>query len=121
MKSILVADDEVNLRILVRTTLDEPNYRILEAVDGPETLQRVRQEKPDLILLDWMMPGKSGIDVLKKLKQDPATAAIPVVMLTAKAQAADRERGMALGAQAYLVKPFSPLELMEVVKNILGE
>jgi len=121
MKSILIADDEPNLRLLVCTTLDEPNYRLLEAEDGPDALRVAREEAPDLILLDWMMPEMSGIEVLGSLKQEPSTAAIPVVMLTAKAQAQDRERGMALGARAYLVKPFSPLALMELVKEILEE
>ncbi len=121
MKSILIADDEENLRLLVRTTLDESNYRILEAADGLETLRVVKQEKPDMILLDWMMSEKTGIDVLKELKQYPATEAIPVVMLTARAQAVDRGQSMALGARAFLGKPFSPLELMDVVREVLGE
>jgi DNA-binding response OmpR family regulator len=121
MKKILIADDESNLRLLVRTTLDEPKYAILVAEDGEDVLKMVQEAPPDLILLDWMMPGKSGIEILEQLKGDPLTAAIPVVMLTAKSQARDRERGMRLGAHAYLVKPFSPLEMMDLVQEILGE
>lgn len=119
-KKILVADDEENLRILVRTTLDDPACVILEAVDGNETIRIARADHPDLILLDWMMPGISGIDVLKSLHQDRQTADIPVIMLTAKAQQKDRELGLSVGARAYLVKPFSPLELMAKVQEVLG-
>lgn len=119
-KKILVADDEENLRILVRTTLDDPACMILEAGDGNETIWIARAEHPDLILLDWMMPGISGIDVLKILHQDRQTADIPVIMLTAKAQQKDRELGLSVGARAYLVKPFSPLELMAKVQEVLG-
>jgi DNA-binding response OmpR family regulator len=103
----------------VRTTLEEPDYRIIEAADGTEALRRIREERPDIILLDWMMPGMTGIDVLQAVKADTTLASIPVVMLTAKAQAADRERGLQLGASEYLFKPFSPLELLTVVERIL--
>lgn len=121
MKTILLADDELSLRVLVRTTLADPAYRILEAADGVNALELVRAERPDLLVLDWMMPGLSGIAVATALRQDPATAAIPIIMLTAKGQDADRGQGQALGLQAYLVKPFSPLELLDKVQEILGE
>lgn len=119
MKKILIADDEENLRLLVRTTLEDPDYQIIEAADGAAALRLIREERPDIILLDWMMPGMTGIEVLQAVKAETALAAIPVVMLTAKAQAADRERGMQLGASEYLFKPFSPLELLTVVGCIL--
>jgi DNA-binding response OmpR family regulator len=119
IKKILIADDEENLRLLVRTTLEDPDYRIIEAADGTEALRLIREEKPDIILLDWMMPGMTGIEVLQAVKAEAALAATPVVMLTAKAQAADRERGLQLGASEYLFKPFSPLELLTVVERIL--
>jgi DNA-binding response OmpR family regulator len=119
MKKILIADDEENLRLLVRTTLEDPDYCIIEAADGTEALRLIREEKPDIILLDWMMPGMTGIEVLQAVKAEAALAATPVVMLTAKAQAADRERGLQLGASEYLFKPFSPLELLTVVERIL--
>jgi CheY-like chemotaxis protein len=118
-KKILIADDEESLRILVRTTLEDPDYQIIEAVDGSEALRLIGQEHPDLILLDWMMPGMTGIEVLQAVKADAALAAIPVVMLTAKAQAADRERGLQLGAVDYLFKPFSPLALLNTVERLL--
>lgn len=120
MKTILLADDEVNLRTLVHTTLDDPAYRILETTDGVAALELARKEHPDLIVLDWMMPGMSGIEVANALRQDPATAQIPIIMLTAKGQEKDREQGQLLGLLAYLVKPFSPLELLEKVQEVLG-
>lgn len=120
MQSILIADDEANLRLLVATTLDDPRYQILEAADGAEALRLAQSAHPDLVLLDWMMPGLSGIEVLQHIKQDPATQGIPVIMLTAKAQTSDIEQGLALGAYAYLTKPFSPLELMDKVEAVLG-
>ncbi len=120
MKTILLADDEANLRMLVHTTLDDPQYRILEAADGAQTLALTRAEHPDLLVLDWMMPDMSGIEVAQTLRQDPATSHIPIIMLTAKGQERDKEQGRALGASAYLVKPFSPLELLEKVQAILG-
>ena len=120
MKTILLADDEVNLRILVRTTLDGAEYCILEAADGTTALELARQERPDLLVLDWMMPGINGLDVALALRQDPMTAHIPIIMLTAKGQDTDKERGRSLGTSAYLVKPFSPLELLRKVQEILG-
>ena len=119
MKTILLADDEAHLRLLVHTTLDDPAYRILEATDGNQALAMARTEHPDLLVLDWMMPGLSGLVVAQMLRRDPATAQIPIIMLTAKGQAIDRALGHAVGLQAYLVKPFSPLELSEKVQAIL--
>jgi two-component system, OmpR family, phosphate regulon response regulator PhoB len=120
MKTILLADDETNLRILVRTTLEDPDYCILEAADGTTALELARQQHPDLLVLDWMMPGINGIEVAKTLRQDPATAHIPIIMLTARGQETDKAQGHSLGTWAYLVKPFSPLELLQKVQEALG-
>lgn len=120
MKTILLADDEANLRILVRTTLEDLEYYILEATDGTTALELARKERPDLLVLDWMMPGINGIEVAAALRQDPATAHIPVIMLTAKGQEMDKAQGHAVGAYAYLIKPFSPLELLRKVQEVLG-
>lgn len=120
MKTILLADDEAHLRTLVRTTLDDPQYRILEAADGNAALEVARKEHLDLLILDWMMPGLSGLEVAKALRQDPATTHIPIIMLTAKGQEKDKEQGLTVGTYAYLVKPFSPLELLEKVQEVLG-
>jgi DNA-binding response OmpR family regulator len=121
MKTILLADDEVNLRTLVHTTLDDPQYRILEATDGTAALALARQERPDLLVLDWMMPGMTGIEVVRALRHDTETAHIPIIMLTAKGQEKDKEQGSSLGTYAYLVKPFSPLELLEKVQEVLEQ
>ncbi len=118
MKTILIADDESSLRMLARITLDDPDYRILEAADGLTALDLVRSDKPDLLILDWMMPGLTGIEVTQSLRQDPRTATIPIIMLTAKGQDTDKAQGRAAGVKAYLVKPFSPLELLQQIQAI---
>ena len=120
MKTILLADDEANLRILVRTTLDDADYTILEAADGTAALDLARQQCPDLLVLDWMMPGINGLDVARALREDPSTAHIPIIMLTARGQHIDKAQGCSLGTYAYLVKPFSPLELLQKVREALG-
>ena len=120
MKTILLADDEANLRILVRTTLDESDYYILEAADGTAALDLARQQCPDLLVLDWTMPGINGLDVARALREDPSTAHIPIIMLTARGQEADKAQGHSLGTYAYLVKPFSPLELLQKIREALG-
>ncbi|HEX9723588.1 MAG TPA: response regulator [Vicinamibacteria bacterium] len=119
MKKILLADDESNLRTLVHTTLEDAEYEILEATNGTEALEMAKKERPDLLVLDWMMPGLSGIEVAKLLRDDPDTADIPIIMLTARGQEKDREKVKALGAYAYLLKPFSPLQLLEKVRDAL--
>jgi signal transduction histidine kinase len=118
MKTIVIADDEPNLRMLARITLDDPEYRILEAEDGATALALARSERPDLLVLDWMMPGLTGIEVASALRQDAQTAAIPIIMLTAKGQDTDKAQGRAAGVNAYLVKPFSPLELLQKIQEI---
>ncbi len=119
MNRILIADDEDSLRLLIRTTLESPEFTLLEASDGKTALEMARREVPDLIVLDWMMPGRNGIEVAKELRADPRTAGIAILMLTAMGQEQDRKQGLAAGVQAFLVKPFSPLELLERVQAIL--
>ena len=120
MKTILLADDEENLRLLLRTTLDEPDYIILEASDGNLAYEMAQKHHPDLIVLDWMMPGMSGIDLVRRLRAELTTQETPIILLTARGQTRDREQGLAAGVNAYLVKPFSPLEFLETVEAILG-
>jgi two-component system, OmpR family, phosphate regulon response regulator PhoB len=117
--TVLVCDDEPVLRMLVRATLDDGRYTILEACDGEQALERVRSDRPDVILLDIMMPGRSGSEVLRELRRNPETAATPVIMLTARAQAADREAMDLAGATHYLTKPFSPVGLAALVEQVL--
>jgi len=120
MKTVLIADDEESLRTLVETTLEAPGLRVLHAADGQQAVELARREHPDLILLDWMMPGKTGIEVAQVLRSQPATADIAILMLTGRGQEKDRQRGLALGIGAYLVKPFSPLQLLECVRRALA-
>ena len=123
-QKILIVDDEEPLRLLVRATLEdesgEGRYEIIEAADGNEALEVARRERPELVLLDIQMPGLSGLEVCKMLKDDPATSDLMIVMLTAKGQQSDRERGFAAGADDYFAKPFSPLELLQLVDRVMG-
>jgi CheY-like chemotaxis protein len=119
--TILVCDNEEILRGLVRASLDGNGYTLVEARDGDEAVEQARLSRPDLILLDMMMPGRSGLEVLAELRRDPELRAIPVVMLTARAQATDREAASLAGVDRFLAKPFSPLELDGVVKELLGD
>jgi CheY-like chemotaxis protein len=116
---VLVCDDEAVLRALVRACL-EPAYEIVEAGDGDESLRLARELRPDLIVLDMMMPGQSGLAVLETLRADPALAGTPVVMLTARAQAADRFAAAAAGADRYVPKPFDVRELTDAVAELLA-
>jgi len=115
---VLIADDEASLRLLVAATLEDERFQITEAKDGTSALAMARAEHPDLVLLDVAMPGLDGLEVCRMIKQDPALAGTTVVMLTAKAQEVDRRRGLEAGADAYLTKPFSPLELLRLVEQI---
>jgi DNA-binding response OmpR family regulator len=118
-KKILVADDEADVLNLVCDKLKAAGFSTLQAADGPTALEKARSEIPALIVLDLMLPGMSGTEVCKALKSDPATKAIPVVMLTAKAEEVDRILGFELGADDYLTKPFSPRELVLRVQSVL--
>jgi two-component system phosphate regulon response regulator PhoB len=120
VQTILIADDEDHLRLLVRMTLESDGYRLLEASDGREALELARKERPALLIIDWMMPEMTGLQTLEALRGDPDTTAVPVIMLTAKSQKADRNQALRLGIRGYLVKPFSPLELMQLVETVLA-
>jgi CheY-like chemotaxis protein len=120
MKKLLMADDESGVRSLVRMTLESDDYEILEASDGNQALELAREHQPDLLLLDVAMPGMSGFDVCRLLKEDPETQQIKVIMLTARAQQMDVEEGQKSGADDYFTKPFSPVALMRKVEEIFG-
>jgi len=120
-RTILIADDEEDLRILVEMTLENPLYRIITAQNGLEALESIRQHRPDLAILDWMMPGLTGLQVVQALRQSPLTATLPVVFLTARDRQEDRDAAGTFGLVSYLVKPFSPLELLGLVKKALAE
>ncbi len=119
MKKILIADDRSEVVELVRVSLEGEDYQIIDASDGKEALEKIRKEKPDLVLLDVVMPKMDGFEVLSKLKKDPQTREIPVIMLTAQGQKLDQEKGRRLGARDYITKPFSPSHLLNKIKEIL--
>jgi len=122
MKKILIVDDQLEVRELVEVTLNIGDYRIFKAADGKSALEIARDAKPDLVILDVMMPGNiDGYEVCRRLKSDPTTASSRIVMLTARGRDADRDQGKEVGADDYFVKPFSPLELLNKVEEILGE
>jgi len=120
MKKILIADDHPELVELLRVTLERKDYEIVYASDGKETLKKARVEKPDLVLLDIVMPKMDGFEVCRQLRKDPQTKEIPIVMLTAKGQKVDKERGREVGANEYITKPFSPSALLVKIKEILA-
>ena len=120
MTSVLVVDDDPDVCDLVTYKLEQSGFEVRRASDGDAALREVARQVPDLVLLDIMMPGISGLEVLERWRSDVATAAIPVVMLTAKAQENDVERGFELGADDYVIKPFSPRELVRRVTAVLS-
>src|SRR5207302_10217920 len=116
---VLVADDEEDVLNLISSNLKNAGFTVLKATDGVAALAKARNDAPALIVLDLMLPEMSGLEVCKALKSDPATARIPIIMLTAKAEEIDRIVGFELGADDYITKPFSPRELVLRVKSVL--
>lgn len=121
MTTILIADDEPAILDLVRFTLEDPQVHIVEAADGAVALELARRVRPDVALLDVQMPRLSGLDVCRRLRELPECAHTRIVMLTAAAQAEDRRRGLAAGADHYLTKPFSPLALLTLIRSLVPQ
>lgn len=121
LATVLIADDEPSMRLLVHATIQSDDYKVLEAADGDEAWTLINQFKPALVLLDVQMPGRTGLELLGMIKNDPMIAATRVILLTAKAFAADMEAGMTAGADFYLTKPFSPLDLLTRVEEALHQ
>ena len=119
MATILIVDDEPAIRDLVDITLDLAGYKSISASNAHEALVSVIDKKPDLILLDWMLPGGSGIDLARRLRRDEITAAIPIIMLTAKTSEDNKVQGLNVGVDDYVTKPFSPRELVARIKTVL--
>jgi two-component system, OmpR family, alkaline phosphatase synthesis response regulator PhoP len=117
---VLVIDDEAPIRLLCRVNLEAERMTVLEASDGPSGLETARREKPDVILLDVMMPQLDGWRVAEELLDDESTQDIPIIFLTARAEFRDRARGLDIGGVDYVTKPFNPLELATLVRDLLG-
>jgi CheY-like chemotaxis protein len=117
---VLVIDDEQAIRTVCRVNLAASGIDVVEAGDGQRGLEAARREQPDLILLDVMMPGVDGWDVARRLAEDPRTRQIPVVFLTARADAADKRIAQQLGGVGYIVKPFDPVNLGDLVEDVLA-
>ena len=120
MTTVLIADDEPSLRLLVSATIASDEYEVVEAVDGDEAWKLIRRHRPSVVLLDVQMPGRTGLDLTRAIREDPELTRTCVVLLTSKAQQADVEAGLAAGADRYLTKPFSPLELLRVVEQAVA-
>ena len=120
MPRVLVIDDEAPIRLLCRVNLEAAKIEVSEAVDGKSGLEVARAERPDVILLDVMMPGMDGWQVFEQLLQDESTAKIPIVFLTARAELRDQARGLELGGIDYVTKPFNPLNLAPLIEDLLA-
>jgi two-component system alkaline phosphatase synthesis response regulator PhoP len=117
---VLVVDDEPHIVRLVSFALEKDGFDVIDAGDGETAVELARREQPDLILMDVMMPVMDGLEASKRLKEDPDTAEIPIVMLSAKSQRYEQEAGLEGGAERYIVKPFTPKELVGEVRAVLG-
>jgi CheY-like chemotaxis protein len=119
LRTVIIADDESSMRLLVHATIDSDDFTVLEAANGTEAWAMIQEQKPSLILLDVDMPGLNGLEVLRLVKSDPAYKDTCVILLTADAQEAEVEAGLLAGADFYLTKPFSPLDLLSRVEEAM--
>ena len=116
---ILIVEDEAALSTLLAYNLEKEGFSVRVAGDGEQAIDALAEEQPDLVLLDWMLPHLSGIEICRRIRRDPATSGLPVIMLTAKGEESDRIRGLDTGADDYVTKPFSPAELVARVRALL--
>ncbi len=121
MKKILVVDDEPFILMIIEDKLKKAGYEVLTQRTSNNAMEFIEANKPDVIILDWMLPGLSGIDICKALKKNPATSSTPILMLTAKGQEADEEIGYKNGVEHYITKPFSPKALLNLVESTIGK
>jgi two-component system phosphate regulon response regulator PhoB len=119
VRRILVVEDEAPIREMLCFVLEQKGYQTIEAEDYDSALEKITEPFPELILLDWMLPGGSGLNLIKHLKRDELTRKIPVVMLTARGEEEDKVKGLEVGADDYITKPFSPKELMARLKAVM--
>jgi DNA-binding response OmpR family regulator len=121
MTLVLVVDDEPNILLSLEFLMQQAGFEVVTATDGETALQRVAERPPDLILLDISLPGLSGFEVLEQLRARPEHARLPIIMLTAHGREVEREKGLALGADDYITKPFSTRQLVEKVQALLAQ
>jgi DNA-binding response OmpR family regulator len=119
MKTVVIADDEPSMRMLVHATIESDDYKVIEAGDGDQAWGLIQQYKPALVLLDVQMPGRSGLEILRSIRTHPELAGTRVILLTAIDRESDIEAGLMAGADFYLTKPFSPLDLITRVEEAL--
>ncbi|MBK1720368.1 phosphate regulon transcriptional regulator PhoB [Thiocystis violacea] len=119
MTTILVVDDEPDIREVMRFALENSEFRVMEAGHADDARKLLSNESPDLILLDWMLPGRSGLELAQQLKQNPKTKGVPIIMVSARGEEEDRVKGLDTGADDYIAKPFSPREMVARVKAVL--
>ena len=118
-RKILIVDDEAAIRDMLRVALEMADYQCIEASNAQDAHSLIIDEKPDLLLLDWMLPGTSGIELARRLKQDEVTSTLPIIMLSAKGEEDNKVQGLEVGADDYITKPFSPRELVARLKVVL--
>lgn len=116
---IIVAEDEEALRTLLKYNLEKEGFEVIEAADGDKALERLAERTPDIMLVDWMMPGASGLEVCRSVRQKPETRGLPIIMLTARGEETDRIRGLDMGADDYLTKPFAVTELLARIRAVM--
>jgi two-component system phosphate regulon response regulator PhoB len=116
---VLIVEDEASLVTLLRYNLEKEGFAVCEAADGEEALLQIAERKPDLVLLDWMLPLVSGLEVCRRIRRSQATRSLPIIILTARGEEADRVRGLDSGADDYVVKPFSPSELVARLRAVM--
>lgn len=121
MSKVIVIDDEPFILMMIEDKLKKAGIKVITLRESINAMSVVKNEKPDLIILDWMMPELSGIDLCKMLKSDPETSSIPIFMLTAKGQEADEQMGLKCGITRYITKPFSPKALLEIIEETIGK
>jgi two-component system cell cycle response regulator DivK len=120
-RTVLYVEDNEYNRKIVRQLLTRTTYRLIEAVDGPEGVATARREVPDLVLMDVQLPKLSGLDATRAIRSDPVTAHVPIIVVTSFALSGDGEKAMEAGATAYLAKPYSPRDLLQLIRSIMPE
>ncbi len=120
-RHVLIVDDEPNIVLSLEFLLQQAGFTVATAADGDQALEQARLRRPDVVLLDIMLPGMDGYEVCEELREDPALAAVPVIMLTARGRDVDREKGLSLGATEYIVKPFATADVLARVKAHAGD